>query len=124
VDVVRYEAALGGHAVRIRHAVNDGAYGGETLIVWDGAKQSLVYSYFTNGGFYTQGTMRAEGGVLATHEVVQGAAGGVTEVQAEISLDADGRLLVKARYMRDGQWGEGRETRYEPAPNAVVRFKE
>jgi len=34
-DVSRWERALNGQAVRILHSVNEGAYGGETLIVWD-----------------------------------------------------------------------------------------
>lgn len=124
VDVARYEAALGGHAVRIRHSVNDGDYGGEILVTWDQAKKSLVYYYFTTGGFYTEGTMRVEGGTLVTHEIVRGDAGGVSEVKGESRLDPDGRLRLSSRYLRNGVWGPGRETIYVEDPQAVVRFKE
>jgi len=39
-DVARWELALGGQAVRIRHSVGDGVYGGESYIVWDQEKRA------------------------------------------------------------------------------------
>jgi hypothetical protein len=124
VDVSRFELALNGQAVRNRHSIDDGAYGGETFIVWDEEKQSLVYTYFTTAGFYTTGTMKVEDGALVSHEVVRGAAGGIAEVEARHRLLPDGRLHVKSRYLKSGQWVDGRETFYVEDPTAVVRFKE
>ena len=124
VDVQRFELALNGQAVRNRHSVDDGAYGGETFIVWEEERQSLVSYYFTTAGFYTVGTMALQDGVLVSHEVVKGAAGGITEVKAESRILPDGRLQVKTRYLKDGQWVDGRETFYVEDPQAVVRFRE
>jgi hypothetical protein len=124
VDVQRFELALNGQAVHNRHSVNDGAYGGETFIVWEEARQSLVSYYFTTAGFYTTGTLRVEDGAFVFHEVVKGAAGGVTEVEARSRVLPDGRLHVKARHLKDGQWVDARETDYVEDPQAVVRFKE
>ena len=124
VDVSRFELALNGQAVRNRHSIDDGAYGGETFILWEEARQSLVYYYFTTAGFYTTGTMSVADGVLESHEVVKGAAGGIAEVKATHRLLPDGRLHVKSRYLENGQWEDGRETFYLEDPQAVVRFKE
>jgi hypothetical protein len=124
VDVSRFELALNGQAVRNRHSIDDGAYGGETFIVWEEEKQSLVYYYFTTAGFYTTGTLRAEDGAIVSHETVKGSAGGISEVKAVSRLLPDGRLHVKTRYLKNGQWEEGRETHYVEDPQAVVRFKE
>lgn len=124
VDVQRFELALNGQAVRNRHSVNDGAYGGETFIVWEEAKQSLVSYYFTTAGFYTVGTLSVEDGAFVFHEVVKGSAGGVTEVKATSRLLPDGRLLVKSQHLKDGKWEDARETYYVEDPQAVVRFKE
>jgi hypothetical protein len=123
-DVSRFELALNGQAVRNRHSIDDGAYGGETFIVWEEARQSLVYYYFTTAGFYTTGTMSVEDGAIVSHEIVKGAAGGVAEVKATSRLLPDGRLHVKSRYLKNGQWEDGRETYYVEDPTAVVRFKE
>src|SRR4051812_37431787 len=47
VDVMKWERILNGQAVRILHSINDGVYGGETIIRWDKEKQAVVYYYFT-----------------------------------------------------------------------------
>lgn len=124
VDVSRFEVALNGQAIRNLHSINDGEYGGETLIVWDKEKEVLVYYYFTTGGFYTTGSMRADGGALVSHEVVKGDAGGVTEVKATSRVLPDGRLHVKTQHLKDGVWINGRDMYYVQDARAVVRFKE
>jgi hypothetical protein len=124
VDVSRFEAALNGQAVRNLHSINDGEYGGETLIVWDQEKKSLVFYYFTTAGFFTTGTMRAEDGGMVSHEVVKGNADGVTEVKATFRTLPDGRLHVKTLYLEQGKWVDGRDMHYTEAPGAVVKFKD
>jgi hypothetical protein len=57
-------------------------------------------------------------------ELVKGSAGGVTEVKATHRVLPDGRLLVKSRYLKNGQWEDGRETHHVEDPAAVVRFEE
>lgn len=123
VDVSRFEAVLNGQAVRNLHSINDGEYGGETVIVWDREKQALVFYYFTTAGFYTTGTMREEGGALVSHEAVKGQADGITEVKATFRLQPDGRLHVKTQYLKQGAWVDGRDMYYVETPGAVVKFK-
>ena len=122
-DTARWERALNGKAVRVLHSVNDGVYGGETIIIWDANKKSLAYWYFTTAGFRTEGTMKHEDGQLIGHEIVAGAAGGITEVKSTSKLLTDGRLHVKAEYLKDGKWGVGREVFYKETPQAKVTFK-
>ncbi len=57
------------------------------------------------------------------HETVIGAAGGITEVKSASKLLPDGRLQVKAQYLKDGKWDEGREVVYKVANEAKVVFK-
>jgi hypothetical protein len=123
VDVARWERALNGKAVRILHSVNDGAYGGESLVTWDEAKQSVVYHYFTTAGFMTTGTMNFKDGKFYTHEVVKGKSDGVTEVRGESELRADGTLGVKTEHKKNGEWSAGREVVYREDPAARVVFK-
>jgi hypothetical protein len=124
VDVSRFEAALNGQAVRNLHSINDGAYGGESLMVWDKEKQSLVFYYFTTGGFYTTGTIQPQDGGFATQEIVKGDSDGITEVKTTFRLLADGRLHVHSEYLKQGKWVEGRDMHYVEAPDAQVKFKE
>ena len=124
VDVQRFDLALGGRAVHSSHSINDGEYGGETLFTWDDEKKAIVYTYVTTGGFYTTGLLEPEAGGFKSHETVHGTAGGIREVEATSRLLPDGRLHVKSRYLKDGQWADGHEVHYSEDPKAVVRFKD
>lgn len=42
IDVSRWERALNGQAVRILHSINNGEYGGESILYWDKEKKSLA----------------------------------------------------------------------------------
>jgi len=122
-DVLKWERALNGKAVRTLHSINDGLYGGETLYVWDPREEVVKYFYFTTAGFRTTGTIKFTGGKFVTHEIVQGTAGGVTEVKAESELQSDGRLVVKVEHLKENKWVPARETIYEPDAAAEVKFK-
>jgi hypothetical protein len=118
-DVSRWEVALMGKAIRTTHSVNDGIYGGETIIMWDAEKKALVAFYFTTAGFYTQSTFEFKDGKLHSREAVKGNAQGITEVEAVSEL-TDGKLHVKSRYLKNGEWIDGHEITYTEAPDAKV----
>lgn len=123
VDISRWERALNGKAVRILHSVNEGAYGGESLVMWDEKKQAVIYHYFTTAGFTTTGTMTFQDGKVFTHEIVTGSAGGVTEVRGTSEMGAEGTFRVKTEYLKEGTWVAGRDVTYREAPTASVVFK-
>jgi len=123
-DVSRWERALNGQAVRILHSVNNGEYGGESIIVWDSQKKSLVYYYFTTAGFYTHGTMTMENNKLTFHEYVTGYEGAsITEAKGTGEFTADGKLINKSQYLKDGKWVDGHAAVYVEDPTAQVIFK-
>ena len=123
VDVARWERALNGKAVRVLHSINQGEYGGETIIRWDEKRQSLVYHYFTTAGFTTTGTMSFKEGKLVSHETVEGNANGIAEVRGTAEVRADGTYWIKTEYLKDGEWSLGRETVYREDAAAKVVFK-
>lgn len=123
VDIMHWERALNGKAVRVLHSVNDGSYGGETIVMWDEKKQTVTYHYFTTAGFMTVGTMSFQDEKLITHEVVVGNTGGVTEVRGTSELLPGDTLRVKTDHLKDGVWQSGREVVYHQDPDAKVLFK-
>ena len=123
VDVARWERTLNGNAVRILHSVNDGQYGGETLIVWDSEEASLVSYYFTTSGFYTRGTMTAGDGRYTSHEIVTGNSSAITEVKSTSHLTPDGSLRVVSQYFKNNTWIEGHEVTYHRDNDAQVVFQ-
>jgi hypothetical protein len=123
VDVARWERALNGQAIRIIHSINQGVYGGETIILWSPEKKSLVYTYFTTAGFQTTGTMTWTGSKYTSLEKVTGDAQGVTEVRASGELRPDGTLVTSSEYLKNGKWEPGHSVVYREDPKAEVVFK-
>lgn len=121
-DVARWEWALSGGAIRVLHSLNDGTYGGETLLLRDPEGKGLIFFYFTTGGFYTRGSAEIEDGKLVSVEEVTGDADGVTELRSVAELLSDGRLRVSSRYRKDGSWHDGHTVVYAEDPEAEVVF--
>lgn len=123
VDVQRWESTLGGKAIRVVHSLNEGEYGGETIIFWDSKASTVAFYYFTTAGFYTHGTMTFELGVFTARETVEGSADGITEVRSTSRMLEDGRVHLKSEFLEEGEWVPGHEIYYVEAPDAMVVFK-
>ena len=120
-DVSRWEVALKGKAVRTVHSVNDGVYGGESIVIWDPAKKALVSYYFTTAGFFTEATIEFKDGKMLAREVVRGQQPGVSEVES-VTEFVGGQMRVKARFLKEGKWVDGHEITYVEAPGAEVKI--
>lgn len=123
IDIAVWERALNGKAVRIIHSINDGLYGGESIIHWDVARKTLAYHYFTTAGFHTTGTMTCADKTITAMEKVIGNTNGITEVRSTYHLQPDGTLLNKSEYLKGSVAAGGREVLYREAPAAIVKFK-
>ena len=123
IDVARWERALNGTAIRILHSVNNGEYGGESIIFFDKKKNSVAYYYFTTAGFYTNGTMKVEPGKYTAHEYVTGSSEGITEVKSTAQLTPEGQMITKSQYLKNGKWVDGHSATYTNDPSASVVFK-
>jgi hypothetical protein len=122
VDVSRWERALNGKAIRILHSVNNGQYGGESLVFWDAGQKEIRYYYFTTAGFYTTGTASFTDGKFVAVEKVTGETNGISEVRSTCELRADGTMLKKATFVKDGQATGGPEILYREDSMAEVKF--
>jgi hypothetical protein len=123
IDIARWERALNGEAIRVLHSINDGEYGGETIIIWDATKKALSHFYFTTAGFRTTGTFKFDGRKFVAEEEVAGATQGITRVRSSGEVREDGTLVSKSEYLKDGQWVPGHELVYREDPKAEVKFK-
>ncbi|CAM4304103.1 hypothetical protein [Pseudoalteromonas byunsanensis] len=118
-DVSHWEIALNGTAVRTLHSINEGMYGGESLILWDQSKQKVVFFYFTTAGFYTQGTMDVlDDGSFVAYEDVAGNQDGITQVKST-SRFVDGQMEVSTQYLKYGTWTEPEKRHYTRSSKAV-----
>ncbi len=123
IDVSTYERAMNGMAIRTLHSINDGEYGGETLIYWDASKKAVAFFYMTTAGFRTEGTLTLVENGYSAIEDVKGNANGITKVRSNAVLKKDGTLHVTSEYFKDDKWTPGRETVYTEDPKAKVIFR-
>lgn len=120
-DVARWELALKGRAIRIIHSVANGAYGGESVIVWDHSTGKLLYTYFTTASFYTQGMgFVADDKRIFFEEEVIGEAGGVSRNEVWMEITSDGMLRKTVRTLRSGAWSPWTDVFYVEAPGEIV----
>jgi len=122
-DVQTWEVILGGKAIRTMHSLNDGEYGGESVVYWDTKAETLAYFYVTTGGFVTRGTMEAKDGEFTATEFVEGDADGVTEVRSTSRVNEDGSMHLSSEYKQNGEWVPGHEIAYVENPDAKVVFQ-
>jgi hypothetical protein len=111
-DIACWERILNGQGIRIVHSVNQGEYGGETIIFVDPKRQIPVFYYFTTAGFMTTGTIWEDQGALVSEEDVQGNPNGITKVRATSTLQEDGTILGISEYLKEGTWVQGHQVRY------------
>ena len=121
-DISNWERALNGNAIRILHSVNNGEYGGESIIMWNAKKESLCSWYFTTAGFFTEATLYFEDDKLISIEDVTGNENGITQVKAVIDLLPNGQLVNSSEYLMNGNWVEGHKIHYNEEPNSKVIF--
>jgi len=123
IDIARWERALNGKAVRVIHSINDGYYGGESIIHWDRDKTQIRYYYFSTGGFNNVGTMTLTNNTITAVEQVFGNKESVTEVRSTYELRSDGTMLNRSQYLKNGDQTSTREVLYKEDPKAEVKFK-
>lgn len=115
VDEITFERTAGGRAIRSVHAVNGGAYAGDTLITFDRESGRLISFYATNGGFYTTGHIKVLGpGQFEFEQVVHGL-DGISEVRARTTL-TDGVYRIRSQHLINGEWVETGGFDYRPVP--------
>lgn len=123
IDHSLWQRALNGTAIKVVHSINDGEYGGESIIFWDKSKKSLAYYYFTTAGFYTHGTMQYDvaSQALIAEEKVENNASGITMVRSVSTLKAN-QLTTSSEYLQQGKWVKGHAATYIESKTGQVRF--
>ncbi|MEQ3745759.1 MAG: hypothetical protein ABNH53_05920 [Henriciella sp.] len=122
-DTQSWQWALGGTAILIKHALADGAYGGDTYVYKDAKTGELAYVYITNAGFRTEGVMVVnEDGSYTAEEAVEGHPS-ITKVRSTSVLNDDGTSSMTSEYLDDGEWKAGHAFIYSPTTEPLPQLK-
>jgi hypothetical protein len=124
IDRSIWSRALNGQAIKTVHSINDGEYGGETMIFWDQKQKKIAYYYFTTAGFYTHGTMTYNAATQSIEalENVENNKQGITQVRSSSVLDEKGMLKVSSEYLQNEKWVKGHSALYKRVPKTEVKF--
>lgn len=121
-DIGIWERALNGKAIHTKHSINEGEYGGESMIFYDSKKESLVFYYFTTAGFYTKGTIKVLSPTqFVAYEEVTDSKEGITKVKS-MSDFKEGKFVVSTSYLKKGEWTKPEQRIYTRSTKAV-KFK-
>ena len=121
-DVSKWQRVLNGKAISTTHSINEGEYGGESMIFYDIKKQSLVFYYFTTAGFYTKGTIKVLSPTqFVAYEDVTGSKEGITKVKSTSEFK-DQQFVVSTSYLKKGEWTKP-EQRIYTRSTKTVKFK-
>ncbi|OUS25948.1 hypothetical protein A9Q98_11700 [Thalassotalea sp. 42_200_T64] len=120
VDVTTWVRALNGKAIRTLHSINEGMYGGESLIFWDKAQQKIVFYYFTTADFFTHGHIEIiDDYNFVAYEDVSGSEDGITQVKSTSTLTKK-NIVVSTAYLQNGKWTEPEVRTYKPSEKQVI----
>lgn len=122
-DVSKWQRVLNGKALKTIHSVNNGAYGGESIIFWDKKKNKLVFYYFTTADFMTQGEIEIlSPNSFVAYEDVDGnseMSKGISKVRSTSTLSKD-KLVVSTSYLKNGEWTKPEQREYRRSTKKVI----
>ncbi len=106
-DIQHWSLALGGAAIKIEHALEDGSYGGVSFVYPQADSDAFTYVYITNAGFHTQGTIvLKDDQTFTASETVDGHPT-ITEVRSISRFDKTGLLSMASEFLDNGEWKPG-----------------
>lgn len=122
-DIQHWSLALGGAAIKIEHALEDGSYGGVSYVYPAKEPEAFTYVYITNAGFHTQGTIQLNGDQSFTaSETVEGHPS-ITAVRSRSTFDENGLISMSSEFLDGGEWKPGPGFTHEVTTDPFPRLK-
>ncbi|MEO1321689.1 MAG: hypothetical protein AAFV59_01650 [Pseudomonadota bacterium] len=122
-DIQHWSFALGGAAITIEHALEDGSYGGISYVYPAAEPGEFTYVYITNAGFHTQGTIVInEDQSFTASETVTGHPT-ITEVRSISRFDESGLTSMTSEFLDDGEWKPGPAFTHEVTTDPFPRLR-
>ena len=112
IDVLSFERALNGNAVKVIHSVNNGEFGGETMVMWNPEEGGLQSWYFTSAGSLTIQNVQIKKDTFISIENVERNKNGITKVKTIIEVLHRNQIKKRTKYLMNNLWKDGSETIY------------
>ena len=122
IDILSFERALNGNAVKVIHSVNNGEFGGETMVMWNPEKGRLQSWYFTSAGSLTMQNVQIKKDTFISIEDVSGNQNGITKVKTIIEVLHGDQIQKRTKYLMNNLWKDGSEIIYNKVNNLKPVF--
>ena len=122
IDVISFERTLNGRAVKVIHSVNNGEYGGETIVMWNPEKRSLQSWYFTSAGSLTIQNVQIKESTFISIEDVTGNQNGITKVKTIFEVLHGNQIQKRTKYLMNNLWKDGSEIIYKKVNDLKPEF--
>ena len=113
IDIISFERALNGNAVKVTHSVNNGEYGGETMVMWNPENGELQSWYFTSAGSLIIQNVQIKKDTFISIENVERNQNGITKVKTIIEVLHGNQIKKRTKYLMNNLWKDGSETIYK-----------
>ena len=111
-DVLSFERALNGNAIKVIHSVNNGEFVGETMVMWNPEKGGLQSWYFTSAGSLTIQNVQIRKNTFISIENVERNQNGITKVKTIMEVLNEDQIKKRTKYLMNNMWKDGSETLY------------
>ncbi len=111
-DVLSFERALNGNAIKVIHSVNNGEFVGETMVMWNPEKGGLQSWYFTSAGSLTIQNVQIRKNTFISIENVERNQNGITKVKTIMEVLNEDQIKKRTKYLMNNMWKDGSETVY------------
>ena len=111
-DVLSFERALNGNAIKVIHSVNNGEFVGETMVMWNPEKGGLQSWYFTSAGSLTIQNVQIRKNIFISIENVERNQNGITKVKTIMEVLNEDQIKKRTKYLMNNMWKDGSETLY------------
>ena len=121
-DVLSFERALNGNAIKVIHSVNNGEFGGETMVMWNPEKGGLQSWYFTSAGSLTIQNVQIKKDTFISIENVERNQNGITKVKTIIEVLHGDQIKKRTKYLMNNLWKNGSEIIYNKTNDLKPMF--
>lgn len=122
-DIQYWSYALGGAAITIEHALEDGSYGGISYVYPQAEPNTFTYVYITNANFHTQGTIIVNDDQSFTATETVSGHPTITEVRSISRFNETGLISMTSEFLDNGEWQPGPAFTHQVYDGAFPRLR-
>ena len=112
-EIVSWESALKGDAVKASHIFNDDELLGETLIMYDQLENDISCWYFSSGGISKKSKFLSKSNDIIFLEDVSRNNNSITKIRTTYKLNKNSSYQKVTQYLINNVWTKGEKVLYQ-----------